>query len=131
MVVQNSSMPTTPRKILIVEDDDSIRSVIRLFLARHKYLIFEARNGLEGVGLAKAVRPDLILTDLMLPGIAGTDLIRELRKYDETKNTPIIVMTGGSFELQHEALKAGATTVVQKPLHTNFVRLISSFLKPE
>ena len=117
-------------RVLIVEDDESIRAVIRLFLSRGSFKVFEARTGLEGIGLAKSMIPDIIITDLMMPGMSGVDLIKELKMLEKTKSIPIIAMTGGDYALQQKAQEVGATAVVQKPLHrTDLVELITSVLE--
>lgn len=115
--------------ILIVEDDDSVRSLVQLFLARKRYKLIEAKNGLEGLGLARSMLPALIITDLMMPGMSGIELITELKKDDKTKDIPVICITGATHADQMAASAAGAVAVLAKPLHLkDFISLVASLL---
>lgn len=123
-------MVKPPYNILIIEDDDSVRSILRLFLAKRKYRVTEANNGLEGLGIARSMLPDLVITDLMMPGMSGVELIRELKTREETKHIPLIVMSGGDYSLQQKASEAGANAVISKPMrHKDLLTLVCSLLK--
>ena len=67
-------------RILIVEDDDGIRETLKYNLATAGYVVSEARDGAVGLRLARTSRPDLILLDLMLPGMSGMEFCRALRR---------------------------------------------------
>ena len=123
-------MVKPPYNILIIEDDDSVRSILRLFLAKRKYRVIEANNGLEGLGIARSMLPDLVITDLMMSGMPGVELIKELKVREETKHIPIIAMTGGDYSLQQKASEAGANAVISKPMkHKSLLTLVCSLLK--
>lgn len=82
-------------KILIVDDDPDILKVIRVILENQHYTIVSANNKEDGLEKAKAEKPDLFILDVMMESMSdGFDLSRELRKIDEFKNTPIILLTG-------------------------------------
>lgn len=122
-------MLTVANVILIVEDEDSVRSLVQLFLAKKKYKFIEAKTGLEGLGLARSMHPDLIITDLMMPGMSGVELIVELKKDAVTKAIPVICITGAGYEQQKAASDAGAAAVLSKPLHLKeFNSLVVSLL---
>jgi type IV pilus assembly protein PilB len=80
--------------ILLVEDFDDSREMIRLLLEEQGYRILEAQNGTEAINLAAKETPDLVLTDFNLPDIDGTTLIKRIRKLGERMNRiPIIMVT--------------------------------------
>lgn len=100
-------------RILVVEDDDRIRRALRLALEDEGYEIDEAPDGEQGLVSHARNDPDLVLVDLMLPGISGFDLCRELRK---TSGVPILVVTARSDTHDVVAgLEAGADDYVTKP----------------
>lgn len=122
-------MPKLTNVILLVEDEDSVRALLRLFLGRKQFHVIEAKTGLEGLGLARSMHPDIIITDLMMPGMSGVELITELKKDVATQLIPIICITGASYEHQKAASAAGAAAVISKPLHIKeFVALVTSLL---
>jgi two-component system, OmpR family, KDP operon response regulator KdpE len=100
--------------ILIIEDDREILRFLRMTLSAEHYQLREATNGAEGLRLAGAQRPDVILLDLGLPDFDGIDVIRQVRKWN--RNLPIIILSVRSDE--HDkitALDAGADDYVNKP----------------
>lgn len=83
----------TQKKILVVEDDKSLRTAIVEVLLSKDYLPIEADNGKEGVEKALAEHPDLILLDLVMPVMDGMQAMTEIRKDDWGKKVPIIILT--------------------------------------
>ena len=81
-------------KILIVDDDPSIVSLLRENLEAEGYVIVEGYDGLVGLELAKTELPNLIIIDVNLPGMSGPKVYDELRKTDSTKLIPLIFLTG-------------------------------------
>lgn len=80
-------------KILLVEDDASLRSLLTLTLTRASHQVTEARDGQEALRLFPEVRPDLVITDLIMPEMDGIDLLVQLR--DRDTKTAVIVISGG------------------------------------
>ena len=100
-------------KILIIEDDTKIASFMELSLKAQEYEVFTARNGREGILSFCNNSPEIILLDLGLPDMDGTDIIREIRKVSEV---PILVVSAREFEKDKvSALDAGANDYVTKP----------------
>jgi DNA-binding response OmpR family regulator len=100
-------------KILVVEDDEDINCILRRYLEWEGYLVTCAYSGTEAKLLLTGKVFDLILLDLMIPGITGEELIREIRKKD---STPIIVISAkSSLEDKVNTLKNGADDYVTKP----------------
>ena len=104
-------------RILIVEDEPAIRELIRLALEEAGYTaIEEAADGERGLWLATTSHPDLILLDLMLPGIDGLGVCRKLKAQEETRRIPIIMLTAKSEETDIVlGLEMGACDYVTKP----------------
>ncbi len=101
------------RKLLVIEDDHKLADLVRMYLERDGYRVTLAHDGRNGLDLARRNHPDLILLDLMLPGITGTDLCRTLRA--ESK-VPIIMLTAKSTEDDKlNGLDLGADDYITKP----------------
>ena len=81
------------KNILVVEDDPDIKELISFNLSNQGHQVFEANNGEPGIEKAREKLPDLILLDLMLPGIHGLDVCRIIKADQETKDIPIIMVT--------------------------------------
>lgn len=106
------------KKILIVDDRKEIRELVELTLKSRDYRILQAESGEKALVIARAEIPDLILMDIEMPGgIDGLETTRTLRKWPETRNCPIIILTGstGVEYGMTEGLKAGATDYFAKP----------------
>jgi CheY-like chemotaxis protein len=107
----------TLRKVLLVDDEDDIRTVGNLSLSRvGGWQTVLASSGAEAVAQAAAERPDLILLDVMMPGMDGPTTLRQLRAQEATASTPIIFMTA-KVQKQELAryLEMGAIGVISKP----------------
>ena len=101
------------KTILIVEDDVNIRELLQLYLAQEGYRIETAQDGADGLRTFKRAHPDLVLLDLMMPVMDGTQMIRELRTFS---NTPVIVLTAkGEVFDKVTLLELGADDYITKP----------------
>ena len=99
-------MATQKRRILVVEDDHKTAELVRLYLERDGHQVLTAYDGLEGLELARDGSPDLVVLDLLLPGINGMDVCRKLR---QESDVPIIMLTAMSTEQDKlEGLDLGA-----------------------
>jgi DNA-binding response OmpR family regulator len=104
------------QKILVVEDDQKTADLIRLYLERNGYEAMVVHNGRVGLEMAQSQPPDLIILDLMLPGLGGLDICHSLRRGPTTKHIPIIMLTAKSTEDDKlEGLYLGADDYVTKP----------------
>jgi DNA-binding response OmpR family regulator len=100
-------------RVLIVEDDDGIRETLKYNLIAAGYVVSEARDGAVGLRLARTSRPDLVLLDLMLPGMSGMEFCRALRR---SSRVPIIMVTAKDSEVDKiVGLELGADDYVTKP----------------
>jgi two-component system response regulator RegX3 len=104
---------TGPVKVLIVEDEESYIDALELGLAREGFLTHIARTGPEAITLVDRVAPDLVLLDLMLPGVSGIDVCRQIRA---RSRVPVIMVTARDSELDTVVgLEVGADDYVTKP----------------
>lgn len=104
------------KNILVVEDDLDIRELISFNLQNEGHQVFEAKDGEAGIDKAREKLPDLILLDLMLPGIQGLDVCSIIKSDQETKETPIIMVTAlGQEEDIVKGLETGADDYITKP----------------
>lgn len=107
-------MPLMAKKILIVEDEENIRELLRLYLEREGYEIREAANGVEGLKLWKSENPDMLLLDVMMPMMDGWQVCRAIR---EESTVPIIMLTAkGETSDRVSGLEMGADDYIVKPL---------------
>ncbi len=107
---------TEPKKILVVEDDDVTRELMRLTLERQGYSVTTAENGVRGFEQAVELRPDLIITDIWMPAADGVHLVRRVRDTPEVASTPILVTTGFGTGSATFTLTQGADAYEPKPL---------------
>ena len=104
------------KNILVVEDDSGIKELISFNLSNQGHQVFEANNGELGIEKARKKLPDLILLDLMLPGMHGLDVCRIIKADQETKDIPIIMVTAmGQEEDIVKGLETGANDYITKP----------------
>lgn len=102
--------------VLIVDDNDDSRLAIRAALRKSDYLFLEANNGEDGVALANEQIPDLIIMDLIMPGINGYEALRQIKASKETKYIPVIIVTAlSSMDEKIVALEHGADGLWAKP----------------
>jgi two-component system, cell cycle response regulator DivK len=106
---------TTPL-ILVVDDYQDAREMYAEYLQFSGFRVAEARNGNEAVEQAFALKPDLILMDLSLPGMDGWEATRQLKSDERTRNIPVVALTGHALAGASEgAKKAGCDSFVTKP----------------
>ena len=103
-------------RILVVDDEPDITALVAYHLARAGYRVSTAANGTEALKLARTERPDLIILDLMLPGVSGYDVLAELRRLDETRDVGVILLTARREEVDRiRGLTLGADDYLTKP----------------
>ena len=109
-------MKKTSYTVLVIEDEPDIRELIEFNLKKYHYNVLLASNGEKGLKDARSYEPDLILLDLMLPGIQGIDVCRVIKSDENIKSTPIIILSAlGQEEDIVSGLEAGADDYVSKP----------------
>ena len=105
-----------PQTILLVEDFDDTRLMMRLWLTKKGYRVIEAESGEAAIELAQRQHPDLIIMDMMMPGLGGLDATRQIREYRSLRQTPIVAVSAyGADEYRARALDAGCNEYVSTP----------------
>lgn len=103
-------------KILICDDEHVLRALVRASLARGPYELLEARDGDEAVALATALRPDLVVLDMMMPRRTGLEVLAHIRADALLAATPVIMLSARTQEHDRTAAdSAGATRFLPKP----------------
>lgn len=112
----------TPYKLLIVEDDtDILQYLIGEFSSQYK--VYAAKNGIDGLQISQNIVPDIIVTDIVMPGMNGLELCRKIRENITTSHIPIVVLSAKAApEQQAEGLDAGANIYMVKPFHIQVLK---------
>ncbi len=121
------------KKILVIEDNEQNRILMRQILKYHGYELLEASDGAAGLAMAKEHMPDLILLDLQMPVMGGFAVIHELRKTPELSKLKVIAVTSFAMKGDREkALEAGFNEYVTKPIDTRkFIEVVKNILPDE
>ncbi len=103
------------KKVLIADDEDEIRSLLRLYLENDGYSVVEAKDGLEAVSLLRSEKPDLCVLDIMMPKMDGYQVLRKLR---EDSNIPVIILSAKDADSEKIlGLNLGADDYIAKPFN--------------
>ncbi len=101
--------------VLVVEDNPDMNAFVQRILSA-RFRVAAAFDGREGIEQARTLRPDLVITDLMMPGMSGTELVRELRTIEALRDTPIVALTARADDaLRMDLLRNGVQDTVLKP----------------
>ncbi len=117
--------------ILVVEDDEDILNLLQFNLEAAGFAVIASADGYEGLNLAKAKRPDLVVLDIMLPGLDGFEICKELKRRKETAAIPVIMLTARGEEVDRiVGLELGADDYVVKPFSPReFLLRVKGILK--
>lgn len=106
-------------KILIIEDNDNNRNLLKDLLEYHGYEVAMAADGLQGVAMARELLPDLILMDIQMPGLDGISALNILKGEPTTGNLKIVALTSFAMQGDQEKfLAAGFNAYISKPINT-------------
>src|SRR5881397_4178982 len=106
----------TTHRVLVVDDEPDITALVAYHLAKAGYRVTTAANGTEALRSAREERPDLVVLDLMLPGLSGYDILAELRRREETRDVGVILLTARKEEADRiKGLTLGADDYLAKP----------------
>lgn len=120
------------KRVLIADDKETSRELIRTVLEGSGYEVSEANDGIDALKAARELRPDLVILDLHMPGLDGFGVLAELRRDSEFTRTPIMALTASAMQGDRErAMVAGFDSYVSKPiplstLRQEVLRLLSS-----
>lgn len=114
-VMRKHHQSQLPCHVLVVEDEPSIRQMVRRVLEKEGWAVKEAENGMEGLRAMEQHVPSIVLLDLMMPVMNGFDFIRELRRREEWRNIPVVILTAKDLTGEdREQLKGNVELVLQK-----------------
>jgi CheY-like chemotaxis protein len=114
--LRNARFEGPPPRILLVEDEEPLRRVMKDLLERDGFVIFEAGDGIQAVDQVDRLKPDALVLDLNLPRMDGFGVLKHLRSKTESQRLPIIVLTAkGDEESEVRVFQAGATDYLTKP----------------
>ncbi len=121
--LRKNSKPAYNTTLLIVEDNPDIRELLYAEFER-EYQILEAHDGMEGLHLAMERKPNLIISDILMPKMDGYEFCRKVRNNEQTATIPFIMLTAKSgIEQQIEGLEQGADAYIVKPFHMQYLRV--------
>jgi len=119
-------------RILVIDDEESVRTLLRMMLEQVGHTVIEARGGTEGLALFPQARVDLVITDLVMPDTDGLEVLRELRRMDPSLK--ILAISGGDVDrgavYLNTARLMGAATVLAKPFGAAQLRAAVNELLP-
>jgi PleD family two-component response regulator len=112
--------PLAKKRVLIVDDDRMIRMLVRLLLQPEGYEVLEAENGRQGLDMAQVHRPDLLITDLMMPEVNGYETLSALRADAGFAMLPVIVLTAEADpSVERKVMELGADDYLIKPFESD------------
>lgn len=116
------------KKILIVDDQYGIRILLNEVFQKEGYQTFQAPNGKQALAIAANERPDLVILDMKIPGMDGLEILKRLKKLDESIQV-IMITAYGELDLIQEAMRSGALTHLTKPFDIDELRkLVNHYL---
>lgn len=101
--------------VLVVDDDDSVLKAVATILTNHGFEVDIARNGQDGLEIAREKQPDLIILDLMMPGMTGHEVLLALKQNSATVEIPVMILTAAEPDERIRALQGGAESLMTKP----------------
>ena len=131
MFAQNNQQADAPRTILVVDDFDDTRLLLRTWLQRKGFRVVEAENGNRAVAAAEQERPDLIIMDVEMPEMDGLSATRKLRELEHFATVPLVAVSAyGADQYRDHALAAGCDEYVSTPFEPDELeRLILALIK--
>jgi CheY-like chemotaxis protein len=118
-----------PKTVMIVEDFEDVRMLMKILIKWHGYEVIEASDGFEAIEKSTQQKPDLILMDLALPLMDGATAMKIIRKIDGFETVSIVAVTAFGNTSFDKAIEAGFDDVLIKPLHfENLQPLLSHYL---
>lgn len=112
------------KKVVVIEDEEQLGRLIQAFLEKHDYKVSYVKDGESGLQVIRDAKPDLILTDLLLPGVHGFDICKAIKNDPQLMDIPLMVMSAvyKTAKDKHEAQRMGVDEFIEKPL--NFHKLL-------
>jgi CheY-like chemotaxis protein len=132
MESQSATRRDSRGTILLVEDFDDTRLMMKLWLFKQGYRVIEAETGAEAIAAAQRELPDLIIMDMMMPGMNGLDATQRIREYQALRQTPIVAVSAyGADEYRSLAIEAGCDEYISTPFEPSELADLIQSLIPE
>lgn len=123
--ILNAKNFLTGSRVLVADDSASVRMLLQNELREEGFIVEIAANGVEALDKMKDFKPNLIITDLMMPKMDGADLLRAVKQDEEFRNIPVVVMSSLSDKpIMRRLMRAGAATFLVKPFSTNQLSIV-------
>ena len=120
---------STTKKILLAEDDDSMRRLLEVILKKAGFEVISAEDGLQAMKLAFENSIDAVVADAIMPGLTGYDLCRMLKKREDKKNVPVIILSGlASNDSESTTCKADAFLSKTPKLKDELIETLKNFI---
>jgi len=103
------------RTVLLLEDNQSVRELIKVLLETEGYSIIEASDGRDGLTKAEELKPDLMILDLMMPGLDGENVLKTMRRHSKLSKVPVLVVSGKYESLDALRKLIGQENIFPKP----------------
>jgi signal transduction histidine kinase/DNA-binding response OmpR family regulator len=117
-------------QVLVVDDDDSVLKAVATILTGHGFAVDMARNGKDALEIAREKQPDLIILDLMMPGMSGHEVLLALKQNSGTAEIPVMILTAAEPDERIRALQGGAESLMTKPFtEKELARLVLGALR--
>ena len=119
-------------RVLLIEDEPNIAEAIRFILGRHGWEVFVQTDGRDGLAAVASLRPDLVILDLMLPGLGGMEILGLMRADPATEGLPVMMLTAkGQGRDREAATRAGVSAFMTKPFaNADMVAAVRALLGP-
>ena len=109
-------------RVLVVDDDETFRLITREAFERKGYIVEEAKDGDHALEAARHSAPDIVLIDIMMPGVDGVSLCREFRETESLRETPLLVVTAlNDPKVLNDSLRFGANAYLVKPVDASVI----------
>jgi CheY-like chemotaxis protein len=108
-------------KVLIAEDNPDSQHLLQMILESEGFIVTTASDGEKAIDILCEIKPDILVTDLLLPTVSGGDLIRHVRSTANLAQIPIVVISAYGDHYESEALAVGANVVLKKPLDSDLL----------
>jgi two-component system, cell cycle response regulator DivK len=130
VATQPKGRDAAAKTILIVEDNDLNMKLFHALLETRGYNVLQARDGMEGLRLARENHPDLIIMDIQLPGVSGLVVAKSIKDDEQLKNIPIIAVTAFALKGDEERMReGGCAAYLAKPISTPvFLKTVAEYL---
>jgi CheY-like chemotaxis protein len=117
--------------VLVVDDDEGVLRLLKILISSGGYSVITATDGAAAVKQLEQFHPSLVLTDIRMPVMDGIKLIRHIRRTPGLMNIPVVAMSGAGNEGLIDAMAAGATSTVGKPLDFDkLVEMVGEYVSP-